>query len=99
MFEQRKKFSMRVLFGNKAFYKRVILLSLPIMIQNAITNFVNGIKIISMIPITAKNENNERHSEYITDTSAGGNSKAASTSIILLKMLISNFLFITQMHP
>lgn len=32
---------MRVLFGDKAFYKRVIMLSLPIMIQNAITNFVN----------------------------------------------------------
>ncbi len=32
---------MRVLFGNKAFYKRVILLTLPIIIQNAITNFVN----------------------------------------------------------
>ena len=32
---------MRVLFGDKAFYKRVILLTLPIIIQNAITNFVN----------------------------------------------------------
>ncbi len=32
---------MNKLFGNKAFYKRVILLTLPIIIQNAITNFVN----------------------------------------------------------
>lgn len=32
---------MNKLFGNKAFYKRVILLTLPIIVQNAITNFVN----------------------------------------------------------
>ena len=36
-----ERLDMRVLFGNKEFYKRVIMLSLPIMIQNAITNFVN----------------------------------------------------------
>ena len=27
-------------FGNKAFYRRIVLMMLPIMIQNAITNFV-----------------------------------------------------------
>ena len=29
------------LIGNKAFYKRVMLLTIPIMIQQGITNFVN----------------------------------------------------------
>lgn len=32
---------MRKFFGTRAFYRRVILLMLPIMIQNGITNFVN----------------------------------------------------------
>ncbi len=31
---------MKQLFGTKAFYKKVIMITLPIMIQNAITNFV-----------------------------------------------------------
>ena len=32
---------MKKLFGDKAFYKRLLLLMLPIMVQNGITNFVN----------------------------------------------------------
>ena len=32
---------LRKLIGTKDFYRRVILLALPIMIQNGITNFVN----------------------------------------------------------
>ena len=31
----------KALFGDKAFYKRLFVIMLPIMIQNGITNFVN----------------------------------------------------------
>jgi Na+-driven multidrug efflux pump len=32
---------LKKLIGTKAFYKKLLLLCLPIMLQNAITNFVN----------------------------------------------------------
>jgi len=31
---------MKKLFGNKEFYKKVLLIAIPIMVQNGITNFV-----------------------------------------------------------
>ena len=40
-FEEFEIFVLKKFIGNREFYKRVIALSLPIMIQNGITNFVN----------------------------------------------------------
>ena len=37
----RKGLEMKKFIGDKAFYKMVLLVAVPIMVQNGITNFVN----------------------------------------------------------